>query len=68
MGTRVVPSESLRHELHGLIAGAGELVDRIEEIGRVGARLVIHQALEDEFSEFLGRGRYERTGRADRSP
>ena len=60
MGTRVVPSERLRHELDTLIAGAGELRDPIEEIGRLGARLIIQQALEDELTEFLGRARYER--------
>ena len=61
MGTRVTPSERLRHELDALIGDAGELADPIEEIGRLGARLIIQQALEDELTEFLGRGRYERT-------
>jgi hypothetical protein len=41
MGTRVVPSERLRHELDALIARSGELGDPIEEIGRLGARLII---------------------------
>jgi putative transposase len=62
MGTRVVPSERLRHELGALIADAGELTDPIEEIGPLGARLIIQQALEDELTEFLGRARYERIG------
>jgi putative transposase len=61
MGTRVTPSERLRHELDTLIGDAGELGDPIEQIGRLGARLIIQQALEDELSEFLGRARYERT-------
>jgi putative transposase len=61
MGTRVVPSERLRHELDALIADAGELADPIEEIGRLGARLIIQQSLEDELTEFLGRARYERS-------
>ena len=61
MGTRVVLSERLRHELDALIDDAGELADPIEEIGRLGARLIIQQALEDELSEFLGRARYERS-------
>ena len=55
MGTRVTPSERLRHELDVLIGGAGELADPIEEIGRLGGRLIIQQALEDELIEFLGR-------------
>ncbi len=62
MGTRVVPSERLRHELDALIADAGELRDPIEEIGRLGARLIIQQPLEDELTEFLGRARCERAG------
>ena len=62
MATRVTPSERLRHELDTLIGDAGELTDPIESIGRLGARLIIQQALEDELSEFLGRARYERTG------
>jgi predicted metal-dependent hydrolase len=32
----------------------------VELIGRLGARLILQQALEDEVSEFLGRSRYER--------
>jgi len=46
-----------------LIHDAGELRDPIEEIGRLGARLIIQQPLEDELTEFLGRReRHERTG------
>lgn len=40
---------------------AGEQ-DSIETVGRLGARLILQQALEDEVTEFLGRGRYERAG------
>jgi len=36
--------------------------DPIEAVGRLGARLILQQALEDEVTEFLGRLRYERTG------
>jgi transposase-like protein len=61
MGTRVFPSERLRHELDALISDAGELRDSIEEISRLGARLIIQQALEDELSEFLGLARCEPT-------
>ena len=60
------PERAVRHELDALIGDAGEAADPIEEIGRLGARLIIQQALEDELTEFLGRGRYERrdAGRA----
>src|SRR5712691_3200640 len=58
----IVPSVRLRRELADLIAGAGDEVDPIEAIGRLGARLILQQALEEELTEFLGRGRYERRG------
>src|SRR3990172_9480598 len=58
----IVPSERLRRELQDLIAGVGEEDDPIEAIGRLGARLILQQALEEELSEFLGRERYERRG------
>ena len=58
----IAPSERLRRELHDLVAGAGDERDPIEAIGRLGARLILQQALEEELTEFLGRGRYERRG------
>ena len=56
----IVPSERLRRELQEIVAGAGEEEDPIEAIGRLGARLILQQALEEELTEFLGRERYER--------
>ncbi|MGD0715450.1 MAG: transposase [Gaiellaceae bacterium] len=58
----IAPSERLRRELEDVIGGAGEELDPIEAIGRLGARLILQQALEEELSEFLGRERYERRG------
>jgi putative transposase len=58
---RVAPSERFRSELDEVLAGVGREQDPVETIGRLGARLILQQALEDEVSEFLGRGRYERT-------
>jgi putative transposase len=58
----IVPSERLRRELNDLVAGVGGEDDPIEAIGRLGARLILQQALEEELSEFLGRERYERRG------
>src|SRR5207245_8685861 len=49
-------------ELDEIVAGVGEEDDPIEAIGRLGARLVLQQALEEELTEFLGRERYERRG------
>ena len=53
----IAPSERLRRELDEIMDGAGGDGDPIEAIGRLGARLILQQALEDEVSEFLGRGR-----------
>jgi transposase-like protein len=58
----IVPSERLRRELSEIVAGVGEEDDPIEAIGRLGARLILQQALEEELTGFLGRERYERRG------
>src|SRR6266508_6930517 len=58
----IAPSERLRRELDDLVAGVGDEDDPIEAIGRLGARLILQQALEEELTEFLGRERYERRG------
>jgi putative transposase len=58
--TKVAPSERFRAELDEVLAGVGDAQDPIELVGRLGARLILQQALEDEVSEFLGRQRYER--------
>ena len=57
---RVAPSERFRSELDEALAGVGAEQDPVEVVGRLGARLILQQALEDEVTEFLGRARYER--------
>jgi putative transposase len=57
---KVAPSERFRRELDEVLAGVGGVEDPIETVGKLGARLILQQALEDEVSEFLGRRRYER--------
>jgi hypothetical protein len=59
---QVAPSERLRRELDEVLAGVGGEEDPIETVGRLGARLILQQALEDEVTGFLGRRRYERAG------
>ena len=56
----VVLSERFRGELDDVLAGVAGDADPLERIGRVGARLILQQALEDEVTEFLGRVRFER--------
>ena len=58
---RVAPSERFRTQLDEALAGVERDADPVETIGRLGARLILQQALEEEVSEFLGRGRYERS-------
>src|SRR3954471_13875131 len=57
---KIVPSKQRRRELDELLAGVGEHDDPVEAVARLGARLILQQALEDEVTEFLGRERYER--------
>ena len=57
---KVVPSERLRRELDDVLNGITEEQDPIEVVARLGARLILQQALEDEVTEFVGRSRYER--------
>jgi putative transposase len=59
---KVAPSERFRRELDEVLEGVGGEEDPIETVGRLGARLILQQALEDEVTGFLGRGRYERAG------
>jgi putative transposase len=57
---KVVPSERLRRELDDVLNAITEEQDPIEVVARLGARLILQQALEDEVSDFVGRSRYER--------
>jgi putative transposase len=58
----VAPSERFRRELDAALARVGSAEEPLETVGRLGARLILQQAVEDEVSEFLGRRRYERVG------
>jgi putative transposase len=53
---KVASSERFRAELDEALAGVDQQQDPLETIGRLGARLILQQALEDEVTEFLGRG------------
>ena len=61
MPSRVSPVERVRAEIDQLFADpARDLGEVIEEIARVGARLLLQTALEAEVTAFLGRDRYQR--------
>ena len=57
---KVVPSERLRRELDDVLNGISEEQDPIEVVARLGARVILQQAFEDEVTEFVGRARDER--------
>jgi putative transposase len=58
----VPPSAEIEQRIDGLLAvGMGENPrGALSELAKLGARLIIQRAVEDEFDAWLGRGRYER--------
>src|SRR2546421_930139 len=58
----VPPSAEIQAEIDKLLSR--RLVDdpqkMLSELGRLGARLIIQRAVEEEFDTWLGRARYER--------
>jgi hypothetical protein len=62
----VPPSAEIEEQIESLLAvGVGENPrESLSELARLGARLIIQRAVEDEFDAWLGRARYERRGRA----
>ena len=55
MPTRVSPIEKIRGEIDALFDGSRELSEIIEDVARLGARLIIQTAVEAEVEVFLGR-------------
>lgn len=64
MTTRVSPTDRIRAEIDALFAADRDLGEVVEDVARLGARLILQTALEAEVTEFLGRQRYERGVRA----
>jgi hypothetical protein len=58
----VPPSAEIEQRIDGLLAvGVGENPrESLSELAKLGARLIIQRAVEDEFDAWLGRARYER--------
>jgi len=64
MTRRIAPSTVLEEQIAELLAeGMGD-GERLSEIGRLGARLVLQRAVDEEVEVFLKRARYERTSEA----
>ncbi len=62
MRRTVPPSAVIEEQIDELLAvGVGENPrESLSELARLGARLIIQRAVEDEFDAWLGRARYER--------
>jgi len=58
--TRVSPTERVRAQIDELFASDRDLGDVLEDVARLGVRLLMQTALEAEVTEFLGRDRYVR--------
>ena len=56
------PSAEIEEQIDQLLAvGVGESPrESLSELAKLGARLIIQRAVEDEFDAWLGRARYER--------
>src|SRR5438552_7204753 len=62
---RIAPSARLEAQIAELLTqGLADDRDRLAELGRLGARLVLQRAVDEEVAAFLGRARYERTSTA----
>jgi hypothetical protein len=61
---RVAPGAALEAAIEELLSeGLGDS-EQLAEVGRLGARLVLQRALEEEVADYLGRAHYERTEEA----
>ena len=65
MSVRVSPTEKIRHEIDALFTEGIDLAKTLEQVARLGARLIIQTAVEAEVEEFLGRARYQRVARVE---
>jgi transposase-like protein len=57
---RLPPVQAIRAEIDALFTEGRDLVEVIEDVARLGARLIIQTAVEAEVDAFLGRARYQR--------
>jgi len=62
---RTAPSARLKAHITELLGQAAAYErEQLAELGRLGARLVLQRAVEDEVTAFLRRARYQRTDEA----
>jgi putative transposase len=58
--SRLSPTDKIRAEIDALFGSGRDLAEVLEDVARLGARLIMQAALEAEVEEFLGRARYQR--------
>src|SRR6266511_5985360 len=59
---RIAPSARFEQQIEELLtSGLGKDGEHLAELGRLGARLVLQRAVDEEVAAFLGRARFERT-------
>ena len=59
---RIAPSVRLEQQIEEVLTnGFGDKGEHLAELGRLGARLVLQRAVDEEVAAFLGRARYQRT-------
>jgi putative transposase len=58
---RIAPSTKIEEAIEEVLLGGLGDPDRLSELGRLGAQLVLQRAVDEEVTAFLGRARYERT-------
>ena len=59
---RIAPSARLEAQIAELLThGLAVDRERLAELGRLGARLVLQRAVDEEVAAFLSRARYQRT-------
>jgi len=69
MRARLFPTDRIRSEINAQFDGLRERGEVIEDITRLGPRLIIQTAVEVEAEVFLGRARYQRAaGAAEARP
>jgi transposase-like protein len=61
---RIAPSTKIEAAIEEVLLDGLDDPDRLTELGRLGAQLVLQRAVEEEVAAFLGRARYERTPEA----
>lgn len=58
MSTRVSPVERIRADIDEMFGSDRDLAEVLEEVAKVGVRLLMQTVIEAEVTEFLGRERY----------